>query len=228
MNKGVTALKNVEVLKAAAELDVPIQFNLFTCFPKMSDEDLRENVRVMDLITHILVSENILIYPGEFYLPSDCPVFLQSADYGIKKHPESIFSLIFEDFPMPSFSNYPYPYEFDNDEEQYRMSGIIRNKVEEIKAKNSKDNFMVYRDSADGLQIEVARNGEKTLHVLTHTEKALYLSAIEKYQAISDICEDLGMPFEDVSVILNDFAQKGLILSSFDGKSFLSLAMKAL
>ena len=227
MNKGVTALKNVEVLKAAAELDVPVQFNLFTCFPKMNDEDLRENVRVMDLIAHILVSENILIYPGEFYLPSDCPVFLQSADYGIKRHPESIFSLIFEDFPMPSFSNYPYPYEFDNDEEQYRMSGMIRKKVEEIKAKNPKDNFMVYRDSADGLEIEVARDGLRTRHLLNNTEKKLYLSAIEKYRAISDVCQDAGMPFGDVSAVLNDFAQKGLILSSFDGKSFLSLAMKA-
>ena len=225
MNKGVSALKNVEVLKAAAELEVPIQFNLFSCFPKMRDEDLRENLRVMNLITHILVSKSILIYPGEFYLPADCPVFLHSEDYGIKKHPESIFSLIFEGFDMPSFSNYPYPYEFDNEEEQYKISGIIRAKVEEIKAGKPEDYFMVYRDTPEGLQIDISRNGEKTACILKPIEKDIYLSAIEKARSLNEICEDLAMVFEDLSAVLNDFEQKGLILYSSDRKSFLSLAM---
>jgi radical SAM superfamily enzyme YgiQ (UPF0313 family) len=227
MNKGVTALKNVEVLKAAAELDVPIQFNLFSCFPKMTDEDLRENLRVMDLITHILASKSILIYPGEFYLPTDCPVFLHNEDYGIKKHPESIFSLIFEGLDMPSFSNYPYPYEFDNEEEQYKISGIIRTKVEEIKARKPEDYFMVYRDTPEGLQIDIRRNGEKTAYLLKPVEKEIYLSAIEKVRSLKETCEDLGMVFEELSAVLNDFEQKGLILYASDRKSFLSLAMKS-
>ena len=227
MNKGVTALKNVEVLKAAAELDVPVQFNLFTCFPNMKDEDMRENLRVMDRITHILVSKSIQIFPGEFYLPADCPVFLHSDDYGIKKHPESIFSLIFEDFHMPSFSNYPYPYDFDNDEEQYRMSAIIRNKVEEIKGKKPEDYFMIYSESAEGLRIDVGLNGDRTVHVLNPVEKKIYLSAIEQSRSIKEACEDSGVPFEEASEVLNVFEQKGLILYSFDRKSFLSLAMES-
>ena len=227
MNKGVTALKNVEVLKAAAELRVPMQFNLFTCFPKMTDEDLKENLRVMGLITHILVSKSILIYPGEFYLPTDCPVFLYNEDYGIKKHPQSIFSLIFEGLNMPSFSNYPYPYEFDNDEEQYRISGIIRTKVEEIKAKKPEDYFMVYKDSPEGLQIDVGHNGCRTVHVLNPVEKQIYLSAIEKARLIEEVCGRLGMSVDDVSAVLDDFEQKGLILYSSDRKSFLSLAMES-
>jgi hypothetical protein len=226
MNKGVTALKNVEVLKAAAELEVPIQFNLFSCFPKMTDKDLRENLRVMNLITHILVSKNILIYPGEFYLPGDCPVFLHNEDYGIKKHLESIFSLIFEGLNMPSFSNYPYPYEFDNEEEQYKISGIIRAKVEEIKARKPEDYFMVYRNSAEGLQIDVSRDSEKNVYILKPFEKEIYLSAIEKARFLKEVCEDSGMALEDLVAVLNHFEQKGLILYSSDRKSFLSLAMK--
>jgi len=35
MDKGVSALRNVEVLKMVAQLGVPLQFNLFTCYPKM-------------------------------------------------------------------------------------------------------------------------------------------------------------------------------------------------
>ena len=224
MNKGVTVLKNVEVLKAAAELGVPIQFNLFTCFPNMTEDDMKENFRVMDLVTHILASENILIYPGEFYLPTDCPVFLNIDQYGLKKHSASIFSLIFNDFPMPSYSNYPYPYEFDNDDEQYRISGITRKKVEEIKSKSPAENFMVYDISSDGMQITVCREGHKIAHTINAREKDIYLSAIEKSQQILTTSEKLGIPSDTVSAILNDFEQKGLILYSFDRNSFLSLA----
>ncbi len=225
MNKGVAALKNVEVLKAAAELGAPVQFNLFTCFPGMREEDLKENIRVLDLIRHILVSENIQVYPGEFYLPSDCPVFLHVEDYGIKKQDDSIFSLIFEDFGMPSFSNYPYPYEFDNDAEQYRISGMIRNKVEEIKSKSPGDNFMVYKNSPDSLQIDSCRDGNRIVYTFNGKEKKIYLSAVEKSVEINKLCNDFGMTFDDLSAVLNDFEQKGLILYSSDRKSFLSLAM---
>jgi len=227
MNKGVSVLKNVEVLKAAAELNVPVQFNLFTCFPKMTEEDLKENLRVMDLITHILVSENSLIFPGEFYLPADCPAFLDAENFGLKKYGESVFSMIFEDFKMPSFSNYPYPYEFENDEEQYRISGIIRSKVDEIKSKSPADNFMVCKNSPDGLQIEVCRDGIRTMHVLGSKEKEIYMSAVEKAHTLKEVCDDSGMSLEEVSAVLNDFEQKGLILYSYDRKSFLSLAMES-
>ena len=227
MNKGVSALKNVEVLKAAAELGVPVQFNLFTCFPNMTEEDMRENFRVMHLITHILVSENILVYPGEFYLPSDCPVFLNTTAYGIKKYDECIFSLIFEGFSMPSYSNYPYPYQFDNDDEQFRISGMIRKKVEEIKSKSPADNYMLYEDSPDGLHIEISRGGNKTSLTLNSKERKIYLYALEKSRQIEKLPSELGIPSEEVSSVLNDFEQKGIILYSSDRKSFLSLAIKS-
>ena len=228
MNKGVTALKNVEVLKAAAELGVPVQFNLFTCFPNMTEDDMKENIRVMDLITHILVSENIQMFPGEFYLPTDCPVFLDVERYGLQKHGASIFSSIFEDFPMPSYSNYPYPYQFDNDDEQYRLSGIIRNKVEEIKDKNPRDNYMLYTDSPNGLQIDICRGAQRLKYLLGSIEKDIYLSAIEKHQPVDKVSEELGRSSGDVYSILDDFERKGIILYSSDKKSFLSLAIKDL
>ena len=162
MNKGVSMLKNVEVIKAAAELNVPIQFNLFTCYPGMTNEHLTENLRVLDMIAHLLVYENIQIFPGEFYLPTDCPVFFNPEQYGLQKQNENIFSFIFEEFPMPSYSNYPYPYLFGNDEEQFRMSEAVRKKVEEIKGKKRDDNFMVFEKTKDGLLITVSRDGVGT------------------------------------------------------------------
>lgn len=228
MNKGVTALKNVEVVKSVAELGVPIQFNLFTCYPAMTVEDMHENNRIMDLITHLLVSENIQIWPGEFYLPTDCPVFLESDSFRIKKYTESIFSYLFERFPMPSYSNYPYPYQFDNEEEQYNISEQIRAKVQEIKGKNPSGNFMVYeRSSNGGLEIIRCRDWVKTSFPLNDTEAKVYLSAVEEIQQTNKVSESFNLPVDNIISILDDFEKRGLILYSSDRKSFLSLATKA-
>lgn len=227
MNKGVTVLKNVEVLKAVAELGIPVQFNLFTCYPGMKAEEVNENIRVMDLISHILVYENILIYPGEFYLPTDCPVFLNPDKYEIRKHTDSIFSMVFRDFPMASYSNYPYPYQFDNDEEQYRLSTVLREKVAEIKSHGRLSTSITYQDMPDGLSITACRNGKCITHTLSGREKTLYLSAAEKIQDVDTVAEAIGIPDKDTSTLLHDMEQKGLVLLSPDRKSFLSLALKS-
>jgi radical SAM superfamily enzyme YgiQ (UPF0313 family) len=227
MNKGVTALKNVEVLKSVAELGVPVQFNLFTCYPGMSNKELNENLRVMDLISHILIYKNILIYPGEFYLPTDCPVFMNPEQYSIRKHAASIFSMVFKDFPMPSYSNYPYPYEFDNDEEQYSLSTIIREKVDEIKSQTRLNTYMTYRATHENLHIDIGRNGQHITHTLTGKGKDIYLSAVEKIQDVEVVADTIGISVEDVSALLSDLEQKGMVLLSPDKKYFLSLATKA-
>jgi len=227
MNKGVTVLKNVEVLKSAAELGVPVQFNLFTCFPGMTEDDLKENIRVMDLITHILVKDTFSIFPGEFYLPADSPVFLNSEKFGLIKGSESIFSSIFEDFSMPSYSNYPFPYQFTNDEEQYKFSMALRAKVDEIKSKNSEHEYMVYRIAPDGLKIDISRNGNRLTHALNAQEQKMYLSAVIEIRHVDSVSSDLGIPIEDVSSVLKDFEQKGIILFSPDKKSFLSIALES-
>jgi len=226
MNKGVTVLKNVEVIKAAVELGVPLQFNLFTCYPNMTFDHLAENTRVLDMISHLLLSDNIQIFPGEFYLPTDCAIFLNPEQYGLQKQSENIFSFIFEEFPLPSYSNYPYPFLFGNDEEQFRMSKVIRRKVEEIKGKKKDDTFMVYEKMKDGLLITSASDGVRTPQFMSSPEADVYLSAVETIQQVSDISQKLGIPLDKIDAILGGFEEKGLTLLSPDKKSFLSLATK--
>jgi len=226
MKKGVTALKNVEVLKMVAELGIPLQFNLFTCYPNMTNDDLRENVRVMDLISHILVCENIEIFPGEFYLPTDCPIFLNIDKYGLDKAPQSIFADAFEAFPMPSYSNYPYQYMFHNDEKQFNIAGAIREKVAAIKDKGQNENYMRYETNSSDLKITVFRDGEISAYSFQGKKKEIYLAAIEKSQRIDGIGHVFGLGSNSVRTILEEFDEKGLILYSSNRKSFLSLAMK--
>jgi Radical SAM superfamily len=224
MNKGVTVLKNVEVLKSAVELGVSVQFNLFTCFPGMTEYDLNENLRVMDLISHILLKDTLSIFPGEFYLPVDSPIFLDVAKFGLMKSSESIFSSIFRDFNMPSYSNYPYPYRFRNDEEQYKFSVALRAKVDEIKNKNAEDTYMVWKIAPNGLDIEISRDGRRSTYKLKEFEQKIYLSAVEKIRYVDTVSAELRISSQDVSTVLKDFEQKGIILFSPDHKSFLSLA----
>lgn len=226
MKKGTTVLKNVEVLKMVAELDVPLQFNLFTSYPLMDRRDLRENIRIMDLITHLLVPPNISIYPGEFYLPTDCEIFLDVPRYKLRRDIQSIFSSIFFDFEMPSFSNYPYPYLFSNQEEQMQISSELRHKVSEIKNMDPEQNFMYYRDISGGLEIVVCKNGGRANYVLTPEEKKIYLSAIEVCQDVARLADRSGMPRNEVYAKLDEWNRKGLVLYSPDKKSFISLAMR--
>jgi len=226
MKKGVGALRNVEILKMVAELGVPLQFNLFTCYPNMTRENLAENLRVMDSIVHLLVFENIEIYPGEFYLPTDCPVFLNIDCYDLEKNDESIFSDVFEDFPMPSYSNYPYQYEFDNQDEQIEMSAEIREKVGEIQGKSAGENFMHYEVKPDGLYVTVCLDGRDSAYYFVEEEMSVYMIAVDKAQKVSKVYDELGIGPGRVNAILDDFENKGLILFSADRKSFLSLAMR--
>jgi radical SAM superfamily enzyme YgiQ (UPF0313 family) len=226
MKKGVTVIRNVEVLKMVAELGIPLQFNLFTSYPNMTLRDLEENLKVMDLISHLLVYENILIYPGEFYLPTDCPIFLNIDRYDLKVNNESIFSDVFDGFPMPSYSNYPYPYEFDNEEEQLEISARIREKVEEIKSKSRLENFVCYETRAEDLKISVCRDGQKTSVILESPEKEIYLSAVEKSQRADKLAQVIGISTAEMRSALDAFESQGLILWSADRNSFLSLATR--
>jgi len=226
MNKGVTVLKNVEVLKAVAELNVPIQFNLFTCYPGMKIDDMNENNKVMDTIKHILVSDCIQIFPGEFYLPTDCPIFMNTEKYDIVKHSCSIFADIFNDFPMPSFSNYPYPYQFGNEEEQMYISETIRKKVDLIKGSNRSENYMFYDLDKEGdMRILVNRDGEKKEYKFNSLRKDIYLCAIEEIQGVSLVAKSMKMQRDDLISILKDFEDNGLILYSPEQDAYLSLAM---
>jgi hypothetical protein len=127
---------------------------------------------------------------------------------------------------MPSYSNYPYPYKFENEDEQFEISQILINKVSEIKGKSPLYTFMLYRNSQDNLQIFLSQDGKKFTYTLSSPEKDVYLSAIEKSQRIQVLSETLGISLEDTKFILDDFEKKRIILFSSDRKSFLSLAMK--
>jgi hypothetical protein len=226
MDKGVSAMRNVEVMKMVAQLGVPLQFNLFTSYPNMTSEDVEDNLRVMERITHLLAHENILIFPGEFYLPADCPIFLNMEPFNLDRNVESIFSDVFVDFPMPSYSNYPYPYEFGNQEEQMAFSAKIREKVTEIKSKDPAEHFMCYRKQGEELQILVCRHGKRVTHTLAGVEEKVYLSAIETSRRAGTVSKELGISKTALQSVLDDFDRKGLILYSADGTSFFSLATK--
>ena len=128
-------------------------------------------------------------------------------------------------FHLPSYSNYPYPYRFDNDEEQFGMSEAVRKKVEEIKGKKREDNFMVFEKTKDGLLITVSREGVGTSYTMHSPEDEVYLSAVETIQSVNGISKKLGLTPEEVAGILNGFEQKGLALLSPDKKSYLSLRL---
>jgi hypothetical protein len=133
---------------------------------------------------------------------------------------------MFDAFPMPSFSNYPYAYAFDNDEEQYRIATTIRSKAEEISRMNRQDNFMEYWVSDAVVRIVHSSAGHTTEHTLKGMESQIYLAAANEPQDLQRVSETLDIPASMVRMVLDDLEQRGLILYSEDREAFLSLAMR--
>ncbi len=102
----------------------------------------------------------------------------------------------------------------------------VKKKADEIKAKDSRDDFMYYGQDLQNLQIEVCRDGRRKDYTLRGVEMEIYLLAVQRSQRLDKLSDKLKIPPDTVRIILDDFEQKGLILYSSDKKAFLSLAMK--
>ena len=224
MDKGLSVIKNVEAIKAAAELGAPMQFNIITSFPRMTPRDLEENLSMIDRISHLLSRENIHLFPSEFYLPPDCEIYDRDGHYRIRRTRESTFSNFFNDFDFHSLGNYPHYVAFDNQEEQLKMSGILRRRLEEFQAPRAREGSLTCRETGKTLAIEKSdKDGNRTWRLIS-PEKEIYLAGMEGIRELGEVAGEMGLPEEKVRSFLEGLEEAGLIIISGDRCSFLSLA----
>jgi hypothetical protein len=133
---------------------------------------------------------------------------------------------MFEGFSMPSYSNYPYAYAFDNHEEQYNIATTIRRKAEEIKGKKPAENYMCCREDPESLHIVVCRDGRRAEYALRGVERQIYSFAMEKARPVKKVSQVLATSPSMVRIVLDDLEQKGLILYASDRNAYLSLATR--
>jgi hypothetical protein len=127
---------------------------------------------------------------------------------------------------MPSYSNYPYPYAFENSEEQMDMAAALREKVASIKAKKPEDNYMVYKNGEEGLRIDFCMDGKKRNYRFNGTDQALYIAAVEELKAVKTEAARLEMSLSEATGRLQNMEAEGLVLFSLNRENYLSLATK--
>lgn len=86
---------------------------------------------------------------------------------------------------------------------------MLREMVEAIKSKSSRESFMYYERAGNGLEIVVCRDGERVSHTFASQEKDIYLMAIEKSDRIGRVSKTLRISSADVVSVLNGFERKG-------------------
>jgi len=91
MNKGITAIQNVQLLKWCAEFDVVPAWNVLFGFPGETAEDYHEQADVCALIAHLCPPHHV----GPLMFERFSPYFYDAAKYGLTLRPKTEYSFIF-------------------------------------------------------------------------------------------------------------------------------------
>lgn len=109
MSKGVSGLKNIQLLKDCREFDVYPTWNILTGFPGEKTTDYRQMLEVMSKIVHLPPPTGI----GRFALHRFSPYFVSPEDFGIVDiRPGAGYRYVYP-FEMGALYNLAYHFEFD-------------------------------------------------------------------------------------------------------------------
>lgn len=108
MNKGVTALQNVQLLKYCRRYGVYPTWNIIYGFPGETEKDYHEMIDLIFKITHLTPPENVI----QLCLQRFSPYYDASEEYGfIDVRPETSYSYIYP-FAQDIIKNLAYYFEF--------------------------------------------------------------------------------------------------------------------
>jgi hypothetical protein len=80
MDKGVSPMQNVVVLKWSRYYNVNLSWNILLGFPKETDEDYRKQIEMIPSLVHLQAPESV----GKLWLERFSPYFTRPHDYGVR------------------------------------------------------------------------------------------------------------------------------------------------
>jgi ribosomal peptide maturation radical SAM protein 1 len=80
MDKGVSPMQNVVVLKWCRYYNVNLSWNILLGFPKETDEDYRKQIELIPSLVHLQAPESV----GKLWLERFSPYFTRPHDYGVR------------------------------------------------------------------------------------------------------------------------------------------------
>jgi ribosomal peptide maturation radical SAM protein 1 len=227
MNKGTTAIRNLEIMKNCEARNVPdLTSNLITRFPGSDEKDVEETLSVLQFSLPFRP-----LKPVPFWLGYGSPVWHHPEAYGIRKvrnHP--FYRNLFPAEILPRLQLLYQGYEGGVKTQQHLWAKVTRavrswrTSYESLHDDAGRDPILSYQDGGDYLIIRERRGkDDDRTHRLRGSSRQIYLFC-ETHRALPEIVERFPQ-FGQGKILpfLNMMVAKRLMFR--EGEDFLSLAV---
>ncbi len=227
MEKGVTALQNIRLLKWCAEFGIQPGWNFISGFPGELAEEYDRMADVMKSLTHLTPPGNLSVV----HLERFSPYYDRPQEYGLKiTGPRPYYTLIYQtDQAILNDLAYTFEYSYDDGRDPKTYIAAIRESIETWSRDYDDGSSLSYRRGPGFLLIGDKRPGLGGYNYsLKETEAKIYLScdsgmtAMAAWKALqADGTKDIEL--EDVEDFLDEMTELRLMYEE-DGL-YLSLAV---
>ncbi len=146
MDKGVRPLQNIFFLKWAMYYGIEVTWNILTGFPKETDEDYRQQAKLLESITHLQPPIGV----GDIWLERFSPYFTRPDQYGVRiTGPGAAYKYVYgsDEIDMMKVA---YDFEFETDNAiDPAVVAELQQVVSNWKARHQSDNmpFLLFTKS---------------------------------------------------------------------------------
>jgi ribosomal peptide maturation radical SAM protein 1 len=214
MQKGVSAIQNVQVLKWARELRMSVTWNVICGFPGELPEDYRGMARMVPLISHLQPPASFSRFRADRF----SPVFNEPARFGLTLQPYESYNLCYPEHVDLSKVAYFFTHDAPRPRETLEAIGEAWSATEEWR-KNAASYTFTAVDGGEFLVLVDRRLGrEPKMHLLAGERRTVYRvleSAMTEHALLSVLAKEHPARAWDagqVREILAEFEQTGLTL----------------
>jgi ribosomal peptide maturation radical SAM protein 1 len=226
LNKGTTAIENLEIMKNCEALDISSVSNLILYFPGSDPEDLAETLRCLEFVTPFRPLKSV-----RFWLGYGSPVWQNPKAFGLKavyNHPN--YAVL---FPQEVYRNLRFTVQAFRADLGYQKKlwrPVIKKLKEwkkvyaELHKGPSHEPILSYRDGREFLIIRQRRLGaDPFTHRLEGTSRAIYLFC-DRHRPLKSIVQRFqGFSPEKIVSFLRMMVEKKLMFE--ESEKYLSLAI---
>lgn len=228
LNKGTTAIENLEIMKHCEALGIVNQSNLILCFPGSNDEDVAATLHCLDFALPFRP-----LKPVQFWLGLGSPVWQNPKAFGLKaafNHPN--YAAIFgpEISRAVPFTIQSYRGDLGHQKKLWRpVDKKLKDWAKsyaELRQDPASGHILSYRDGRDFLIIRQKRVGAEPLtHRLEGTSREMYLFCEHRRSIKSITGRFPGIPLTKIVPFLKMMVTKKLMFE--EKENYLSLAIPA-
>lgn len=159
MDKGVRPIQNILCLKWSVYYGIEVSWNILVGFPGETDEDFRQQIRLLKLLYHLPPPECV----GNLWLERFSPYFMRPAEYGIKiKGPGEAYPYVYGDGGIDLLKiAYDFEFETENRTDPALKAELSRT-VQEWRRRHQSDQlpYLIFTRSMDFVTVYDGRSLE--------------------------------------------------------------------